>query len=174
MPLRTIEASSGRPLSMKPFPVAILTLLAVLTQTPLPLHAAAPMPVEKVEKQSDGVLLHMKPGVLKIQVCMDRIIRVIYAPMDIIPSTLQDFVVTKQWTPVPFNLKESPATVTVSTEKLTVQIDRTTGQVQFFDAKDAPILQEVAGGGKTMTPVTVNGESSYQPEQSFTSPDDEV
>ena len=116
----------------------------------------------------------MQPGVLKIQVCTDRIIRVTYSPTNALPSTLQNFSVNAKWLPTPFELKENPANVTVSTGKITVQVDRATGRVQFLDAKGAPLLQEVAGGGKTMTPATVNGEQSFQPQQSFLSPDDEV
>jgi alpha-D-xyloside xylohydrolase len=160
---------------MKVFPVVFLGLLMVLIQELSgPLRASSPIPVRTMEKQPDGVVLHMQPGLLRVQVCTDRIIRVTYSPTDALPATLQDFVVTRSWTPVPFDLKDNPADVTVSTGKVTVRMDRASGQVQFLDAKGAPLLQEMSGGGKTMTPATVNGEQSYQPEQSFTSPDDEV
>ena len=159
---------------MKTFPLVALSLLVLLTQLPRPLRADSSIPVEKLEKQADGVLLHMRPGVLRIQVCTNRILRVTYSPADALPATLQGFAVTHAWTPVPFELKENTANVTISTGKVTVQVDRATGQVQFLDAAGAALLQEVAGGGKRMTPAAVNGEKSFRPEQSFLSPDDEV
>jgi alpha-D-xyloside xylohydrolase len=158
---------------MKPVHVAFLSLF-VFFLLRMSLQAASAIPVEKVEKQADGVLLKMRPGVLKIEVCTDSIIRVIYAPTDVLPKTLQTFTVNHSWTPVPFDLKEEGDSIAISTAKVTVEVERATGAVHFLDAQGAPILQETAGGGKTMTPATVNGEQSYRPEQSFISPEDEV
>ena len=158
---------------MKVFPIVSLSLLLSLMPMAAQLRAV-PIPVENLERQADGVLFRMQPGVLRIQVCTDSIIRVIYSPTPAVPATLQNFAVTQPWAPVPFELRETPANVTVATGKFIVQVDRATGRVQFLDARGAPLLQEVAGGGKKMTPATVNGEHSFQPEQSFLSPADEV
>ncbi len=70
-------------------------------------------------------------------------------------------------------MPSSSGKLTVITHKLKVAVDKVTGAVTFFDASGNLLLGEPAGGGKTMTAVTVNGESSWQPEQSFTSPADE-
>ena len=137
-------------------------------------QAAPAIPVASVERQVNGVLLHMRPGVLRIQVCTDRILRVTYAPTATVPATLQDFVVNRKWTAAPFTVKTTPADVSVGTDKVIVRVAKATGRVAFLSAKGRPILQEPAGGGKTMTPASVNGEQSYQPEQSFASPPDEV
>jgi alpha-D-xyloside xylohydrolase len=62
------------------------------------------------------------------------------------------------------------AKLTVATHKLKIAVDKATGAVAFYDASGNLLLAEPAAGGKAMAAVTVNGQSSYQPEQSFTSP----
>ena len=52
--------------------------------------------------------------------------------------------------------------------------ERATGRLQFTDAVGNVVLQEPADGGKVMPSATVNGESTYAPEQSFLSPADEA
>jgi alpha-D-xyloside xylohydrolase len=68
---------------------------------------------------------------------------------------------------------EAGGKVTIITRKLKVAVDRASGAVAFHDAAGKLLLSEPAGGGKTMTPATVNREASFQPEQTFTSPADE-
>jgi len=58
--------------------------------------AAPAIPVASAERQANGVLL--------IQVCTGRILRVIYASAEAIPATLQEFVVNRGWAAVPFSL----------------------------------------------------------------------
>jgi alpha-D-xyloside xylohydrolase len=131
------------------------------------------MPVTGVTKEPDGILVRLQPGLMKIQVCTDRIIRVVYSPTDAIPPTLQNFSVIYPWKPAPFTAAGDPVNVTVKTAKMQVQVNRATGAVSFLDANGSPVLQE-APGGKSMKPAVVNGEQSFQPEQTFTSPADEV
>jgi alpha-D-xyloside xylohydrolase len=145
----------------------------VLCSFPRP-ALAVPIPVLGAVKQPDGVLLRMQPGLLKVGVCTDSIMRVVYSPTGSLPPTLQNFAVIQKWTPIPYDLKVNPGDIAIRTGKITVKVNRATGAVQFFDAGGRPLLRELADGGKSMPPATVNGEQSYQPEQSFLSPDDEV
>ncbi|HZI32583.1 MAG TPA: TIM-barrel domain-containing protein, partial [Candidatus Binatia bacterium] len=134
---------------------------------------AAPIPVTGVNKNPDGVTFTMSPGIMKLTVCADRIVRVQYSPTATLPAS-QDFAVTNQFPrSAAFQVVDANGRVTLTTRKLKVTVDKATGAVAFFDASGDLLLGEPADGGKTMTPVKVNGESSYQPEQSFTSPADE-
>jgi alpha-D-xyloside xylohydrolase len=134
---------------------------------------AASIPVQSFHKDADGVTLTMSPGKMKLTVCSDSIVRVMYSPTATLPAG-QDFVVTKHsWPSTAFKVADTGAKVTVTTHKLKVAVDRATGAVAFYDASGNLLLAEPAAGGKTMTPATVNGESSFQPEQSFASPADE-
>ena len=134
---------------------------------------AASIPVQSFQKDSDGVTLAMSPGKMKLTVCSDGIVRVMYSPTATLPAG-QDFVVTNHsWASTSFKMAEANGKVTVTTRKLKVAVDKATGAVAFYDAAGKLLLAEPATGGKTLTPATVNGESSFQPEQTFTSPADE-
>ena len=134
---------------------------------------AESIPVLSFHKDSDGVTLSMSPGKMKLTVCSEGIIRVMYSPTEKLPGG-QDFVVAKHsWPSTSFKVAESGGKLTLSTSKLKVVVERTTGAVAFLDLTGKVLLSEPNGGGKAMVPVTVNGESAYQPGQSFESPADE-
>jgi alpha-D-xyloside xylohydrolase len=138
----------------------------------LPLFAA-PIPVKSIHKDFDGVALTMSPGKMKLTVCSDGIVRVMYSPTETLPPG-QDFVATNQFKKsASFKIADADGKVTVTTRKLKVSADKTSGAVAFYDLSGKLLLSEPADGGKTMTPATVNGESSFQPEQIFVSPADE-
>jgi alpha-D-xyloside xylohydrolase len=138
----------------------------------LPAFAAA-IPVQSVQSNADGVTLTMSPGKMKLTVCSDGIVRVMYSPTATLPAG-QDFVVTNHfWKSVSFKVADMDGKVFITTRKLKVNVDKTSGAVAFYDASGNLILSEPATGGKSMTAATVNGESSFQPEQTFTSPADE-
>ena len=135
--------------------------------------SAASIPVQSFHKDADGVTLTMSPGKMKLTVCSDGIVRVMYSPTATLPAG-QDFVVTNRFkSSASFKVADANGKVTVSTRKLKVAVDKASGAVAFYDASGNPLLSEPAGGGKTMTAATVNRESSYHPEQSFASPADE-
>jgi alpha-D-xyloside xylohydrolase len=135
--------------------------------------SAASIPVQTFHKDADGVTLVMSPGRMKLAVCSDRIVRVMYSPTATLPAG-QDFVVTNHsWPRTAFTVADAGGKLTVATRELKVAVDKVTGAVAFFDASGHLLLGEPADGGKTMTPATVNGEASYQPQQVFNSPHDE-
>ncbi len=146
--------------------------LAVLLLGGFASTQAAPIPVKAVHRDADGVTLAMQPGTLRLQICTDRIVRVIYSPTDAMPK-LENFVVIAKWTSVPFQLHDDAQAVTLATAKMQVRVDKADGAVHFLDAAGRVVLEEPAGGAKAMPAVTVNHEQTYAPEQSFASPPDE-
>jgi alpha-D-xyloside xylohydrolase len=135
--------------------------------------SAASIPVQSFYTDAAGVTLAMSPGKMKLTVCSDSIVRVMYSPTATLPAG-QDFVVTNHsWKKTSFKVADADGKVAVTTRKLKVAVDKATGAVAFYDASGKLLLAEPAAGGKTMTAATVNGESSFQPEQTFTSPADE-
>jgi len=150
---------------------ACLAQLAFLFVAPAAQGGA--IPVVAVQQDADGATLTMSPGKLNLKVCTDGIIRVMYSPGSTLP-TGQGFAANQAaWPSAPFQLTNGSTSVTLATAKVQVVVDKTTGSIQFLDTSNGVLLQEISGGGKTMTAVTVNGESSYRPEQTFTSPADE-
>lgn len=129
--------------------------------------------MESVTKAPDGVTFDMKPGVLKLEVCDAQTVRVVYSPAEKLPA-LQSFVVTRNWTPVPFDLEQGEKTVTVSTDRMRVTVDKATGALTFLDKSGRVLLAEAADGGKTLTPTRVGPEETHTVEQVFQSPPDEA
>ncbi|HEX5423354.1 MAG TPA: DUF4968 domain-containing protein, partial [Candidatus Acidoferrales bacterium] len=87
-------------------------------------------PVTGVEKQADGVLLKMHQGVLRLQVCSDSIVHVIYAPGSSIPDVRQ-FIVTKTtWPPAQWNMDQSHDAVTLTTSRMKITVTRANGVIR--------------------------------------------
>jgi alpha-D-xyloside xylohydrolase len=134
---------------------------------------AASLPVQSFYKDADGVTLAMAPGTMKLTICSDRIVRVMYSPTATLAAG-QNFVVTNHsWKKASFKVADLAGKLTLTTGKLRVAVDKATGAVAFYDVSGNLLLAEPAAGGKTMTAATVNRESSFQTEQTFTSPADE-
>ena len=148
-----------------------LTLVLLLLSLPVPAFAA-PMEAGSFQKDSEGVTFALETGTLRIQVCTDKIVRVVSSPTSKIPP-LENFVVIRHWTPVPFTVDESANDVTVRTRQLQVRVDRGSGAVTFLDPAGEVVLKELDGGGRRMTPVTVDGKPAFQVQQTFSSPPDE-
>lgn len=159
-----------RCLALRAFAGVGVVLLAARV---LATNSPAPIPLQSFQTDADGVTLAMSPGKMKLTVCSDSIVRVMYSPIATLPAG-QDFAVTNHsWPGASFQVGDSSTKLTVTTRKLKVAVDKATGAVAFYDSSGKLLLSEPADGGKMMAAVTVNGESSYQPEQSFTSPADE-
>ena len=65
-------------------------------------------------------------------------------------------------------------TITVSTKEVKASVLASTGEVWFADKDGKLILQENKGGGKTFTPIEVEGTKGYTVCQVFESPEDEA
>lgn len=130
------------------------------------------IPVESVQRNASGLMLRMKAGIMQVQVCTYKIIHVVYTPLEKIPSQVVP-VVNRRWEPVPFAVERSGKDIVLTTRDLDVRIDRSTGAVGFYTLSGAPILQEPPDGGKSMTPATVAGTTTWHAEQVFLSPPSE-
>lgn len=131
------------------------------------------MPVKSWEKKSDGILLHLQPGTMKLQVCDVRIVRVLYSPSNSVPDQ-KSYVITNKWPRARFSAKENSEEITLFTGELIVSVNRRTGAITFADKAGRILLQELADGGKSMTPKTIDGAEMFESEQTFTSAPDEA
>jgi alpha-D-xyloside xylohydrolase len=132
------------------------------------LHAAA----VTMEKQSNGIAVHVNGGELRIQVLSDTVVRVMFSKsaefferrsIDTVPQPSP----TTRWT-----VRESSGNFTLSTAKLRVIVDRESGAVSFADADGHPILAEV-GGSRILEPATVQGETTFHLQQKWKAQADE-
>lgn len=137
-------------------------LALALGSVPLSHAQWAPMnPVTDVKQQADGVLVPMQTGTLKIQVCTDSIIHVLYSPTATFPNG-PDYVVTKKdWPGAKWSMQASGDEVTISTSRLKVVLSRKDGGLAYKDADDKALVQEAT---RKLTPVKVNGEDTYRAE----------
>ena len=144
----------------------LVLLLSVVSTCLLWVAAAnaqwAPMnPVRQVQQESDGVLFTMGTGTLKVQVCSDSVIRVLYAPTASFPKHA-DYVVTKEgWPAAKWTMQSTDDAVTLSTSLLTVSVTRKDGAVTYAEVNGGSLLQE---SSRKLTPQKVNGEDTYRAE----------
>ena len=122
----------------------------------------APMnPVQQVQPEADGAVFTMGTGTLKLQVCSDSIIHVLYSPAASFPKRT-DFVVIKQsWPSANFTLDSTGDAVILSTSRLKITVTRKDGAITYAEANGAPLVEEAT---RRMTAEKVNGEDTYRSE----------
>jgi alpha-D-xyloside xylohydrolase len=128
------------------------------------------------QKLDNGVVIHPKlitkniPQLLKIEILTPKIIHVKATRSSEFSSDKSLMAIAEKGIHTDFNLKELNDTLLISTSFLTVKIDLRTGNIHYADSAGKPILQELAGGGKTFTPISIEGKNYYSIRQVFKSP----
>jgi alpha-D-xyloside xylohydrolase len=118
-------------------------------------------PVRKVQQVADGAVFSMGTGTLKIQVCSEAIIRVLYSPTASFPKR-SDFVVIKEsWPAAKFSVQSNDEAVVLSTSLLKITVTRKDGAIAYSEANGSPLVQEAS---RKMTAEKVDGEDTYRAE----------
>ena len=118
-------------------------------------------PVRKVQQETDGLVFSMGSGTLKLQVCSDSIIRVLYSATNSFPPKT-DYVVLKQtWPAVKWTTESTDDAVTLATSQLKITVTRKDGAINYADANGNSLVQEAS---RKLTPAKVNGEDTYRAE----------
>ena len=121
-------------------------------------------PVTAVERQADGVVLKMGTGALRIQICADSIVHVLYSPTASFPQVPDYVVIKKSWPAVEFKQQSEGDKITLSTARLMVTVDRSDGSIAYSAANEQKPRKLMTEANRTMLPVQVNGEKTYHPE----------
>jgi alpha-D-xyloside xylohydrolase len=143
--------------------------LLAATQTALP-----------QEKQADGVFFRLTQQKatdalwMKIQVCTDDIVRVIASREKSSSTRPSLMVVPSSWPTVPWSMQEKDGKLEITTAKLKVEVDPSSGALAWYDAAGTLLLKERTGGGKILTAADVMGEKTWHIQQLFDSPPDEA
>lgn len=145
-------------------------VLAILGSTTS--HCASG-PIQSFERNSAGATLYFKGEVLRIDVCSERIIHVMASPTPKIPPAIVPAVI-HPCRDSNFKVVSNKLTVTIQTAALEISIDRETGTLRFLSADGKSVLSEPADGGRTLTPVTIDGTTTFRVQQQFLSPPDEA
>jgi alpha-D-xyloside xylohydrolase len=118
-------------------------------------------PVKGIQQQVDGVVLQMGTGTLRVQVCTDSIIHVLYSPTSSFPEKRDYAVLKTDWSPVQWNLQNSAEKTTLTTARLRVAIDRADGSISYSSSDGLSLMTEA---NRIMRPVEVNDEHTYHAE----------
>jgi alpha-D-xyloside xylohydrolase len=132
------------------------------------------------EKTNNGVVVNLKGKAgkdakhLKIEVINDHIIRVVAAPGESFSERKSLSVVEQPATNSAFIIAANKNNLVLSTSKIKAKISLSSGQIVFCDNDNNVILKESQSGGKSFSPVQIDGTSGYRMRQVFESPDDEA
>src|SRR5208337_1762365 len=111
---------------------------------------------------ADGVVFTMSSGTLRLQVCSDSIVHVLYSPTATSPASRPGPVVIKtNWPTTKFAMQENADEVTLSTSQLKVIVTRKDGAITYRDLAGKQLVQEAT---RKLTPVKINGENTYHAE----------
>jgi alpha-D-xyloside xylohydrolase len=127
---------------------------------------APPLAGASIEKLSDGFVLAVGDGLLRVDACADDVLRVAYAKDRTFFDRKSLATAPRRCPGARFNLQEGPGEVLLRTARLGVRADRATGALAILDPAGAVILAERAGG-RTMTPAEVQGESTFHVRQEW-------
>jgi len=126
-----------------------------------------------LDRQPDGMILHLSSGDLRIQLFSDSMVRVAFA------ATADSFThaslsrIAPPSSTVPFTIEESPSGFTLITGKLRVFADRETGRVTFAD-RDGKLLLAETRDGRKLEPAEVQGEKTFHIQQKWQAQDESL
>ena len=119
--------------------------------------------VRSAEKLSDGALITLETGYLRLTVCSPSVVHVVYS-MEREPKRHEDFLVVKNhWPPAPFEFQDAGQKLaSLSTSQLKIEVMKEDGSMIFYDSAGRKLTQE---NTRTLTPIEVNGEKTYRAER---------
>ncbi len=130
-------------------------------------------PRGNIERVSDGIIVHVGDGLLKLEVCAADVVRVAYAKDKSFFTRKSLAAAPKRCDGAKWDVTQEAGTATLATAKLRARVDLGTGRVSFLDATGAPILEEKEGG-RTVMPAIVMGENTQHVRQEWISQADEA
>jgi alpha-D-xyloside xylohydrolase len=151
-----MRKSQIRKLTHLPTAILALSLAATASAQWNPANS-----ITAVEQQRDGVLFTMKSGVLKLRVCTNRIVRVLYSPTSSLPNRPDYVVVKYEWPPTAWTTRSDGDTVALVLQNLHVIVTRKDGLITFSDSAGRKLFGDYS---RTMTPSNVNGEKTWRAE----------
>ena len=119
-----------------------------------------------MERELDGMNLHMPSGELRIEVLDESVVRVAFSASPDFFS--RDSIARVPLPPehAPFQIVESKASYTLVTDQLRVSVDRESGAVSFADGAGRLLLAE-SPEGRRLDPATVQGEKTFHIQQKW-------
>lgn len=126
-----------------------------------------------IEKSDDGILVRVADSFLKLEVCSADVIRVAFAKDRAFFARKSLVAAPRRCESTQWSVTNNPREAVLTTTKLKVKVDLTTGSLGFFDSSDQPIVLEKQNG-RTLTPAEVQGEKTFQVRQVWQAKADEA
>jgi alpha-D-xyloside xylohydrolase len=117
---------------------------------------AAPATTQAIERNSDGITLHLDDGVMRLQFWSDRIVRVHFSPAQDLPAESKSLAVIGGQDPkVNWDYQQTPKADVLTTAQMQVKINRATGVLSFANAAGKSYLEETPDHARTIDPSQV-------------------
>ena len=100
--------------------------------------------MRNVQQQADGAVFTMGTGTLKIQVCSDSVIRVLYSPTATFPKRTDYVVIKQNWPAAKWTMQSTDDAVILSTSLLKLTVTRKDGAIAYAEASGTPLVQEAS------------------------------
>jgi len=114
-------------------------------------------------------------GTLKLEVCSDDVIRVLYATDTAFFTRTSLAAAPKRCdAATPWELVDEGGTRFLRTTRVELRIDIATGHIAFHDRSGNLIVAEKAGGGRTLEPATIQGDMTNHVRQEWEPNDGEA
>ena len=113
------------------------------------------------------------PTLVRLEVMGEKIIHVSATPERKFADP-ESLVIIPAKEKTGFAVEQNEDTITVSTSEIKANVLASTGEVWFTDMDGKVLLREDEGGGKSFSPIEVEGTRGYSFRQVFESPEDEA
>lgn len=145
---------------------AYVSLLVILVGATVARSAA-----QTIDPVADGAIVHSAARTVRVQFCSDRVVHIVAGDTDVETRSLVPSVV-EPCSGVRFTTSSSGSAFHLRTDKLTVEVDKSTGAVRFTDLSGNTLLGEQSSGGRKLQPDD-SGQFSHGVQQTFLlSPDE--
>ena len=124
--------------------------------------------------KDNTVVIIINKAKLGITVWSDEIMQVRYTLADSFSTKKSLFIEEKNIHKPNFKVSQTENEVVIATVELTAKVNKTTGQVSFFDKNGRTLLKERKNGGKSFSPTSFEGYQTQSIKQEFESPADEA
>jgi len=131
------------------------------------------------EQGAEGVIIYPRKNIsnsakaIRITPVGNEIIKVSASATNTFDHT-ESLIVLPDTSAVLYSVDDQGDKLIISTSETKVEVSTITGEVQFLDKTGNLILKEKENGGKTLTPVEVDGVKAYSTRQIFKSSEDEA
>jgi alpha-D-xyloside xylohydrolase len=159
---------------MKTLPLKNLAIIAAIAISFVLTTNKAFASISSFSKEPDGVIFTLDKGSMKIKICSDDIIEVKYTSLATL-SHRTSLVINNEWKTTPaFTVAEKLSEIIILTNRLKINVNKSTNAITYKDLNDAVILAEDETAGKEVTASTVAGINTYNCSTLFNSPTNEA